>query len=276
MTVGLGMVFALRPAYFAANGIQYPLPQMLSADEGTQTIALVAIGIGLLVFLLRRFRFELFAYLAIAFMLSQSAYLGSMFYPYRFNMYFMQGVALLIAVFVHGAIRLGRRSGNRLVAPSLVIAVWAFMVVPQVLHIRGLGLWITGQQKNPMSVVLDDDVAMYRWIAGHTPKTSVIAAPFKWGYYLPAIAERSVVMDTAVGGDSRDARYQLAGDVSALYGTTSAADASARGKTLGVQYVFWDASFTRYGTGYSRTKFNDTKYFKLVHRINAASLYEVL
>jgi len=275
-TVGLGLVFALRPAYFAVNGIQYGIPDMLSADEGTQTIALVAIGIGLLVFLIKRFRFELFAYLAIAFMLSQSRYLGSMFYPFRFNMYFMQGVALLIAVFVHGAIQLGHRSGNRLIAPSLIIAVWAFMVVPQVLHIRGLALWITGQEKNPQSVILDDDVAMYQWIARHTPKTSVIAAPFKWGYYLPAVAERAVVMNDAVGGDSRDARYQLAGDVGTLYVTTSAVDASARAKALNVQYVFWDASFARFGTGYSRTKFNDTKYFKLVHRVNEASLCEVL
>lgn len=274
--VGLGAVFALRPAYFALNGIQYPVPQMLSTGEGTPTIALIAIGIGLVAFLMKRFRFELFAYLAIAFMLSQSMYLGSMFYPFRFNMYFMQGAALVFAVFVQSALQLGRRTGNRLIVPSLVVAVWAFMVVPQVLHIRGLALWITGQEKNPMSVILKDDVEMYQWIARYTPQASVIAAPFKWGYYLPAIAERSVLIDTAVGGDSRDSRYQLAGEVGTLYVTTSAADASARAKALGVQYVFWDASFARFGTGYSRTKFNDTKYFKEVHRVNEASLYEVL
>ncbi|MFH0829357.1 MAG: hypothetical protein V1907_04235 [Candidatus Kerfeldbacteria bacterium] len=276
VTAGFGTVFALRPAYFAANAIQYGIRPMLSTGEGTPTIALVAVGIGTIIFLVRRFRFELFAYLAIAFMLSQSAYLGSMFYPFRFNVYFMQGVAILFAVFVHSVVQLGRRSGNRLIVPSLVIAMWAFMVVPQVLHVRGLGLWITGQEKNPASVILDDDVSMYQWIAGNTPKTSVIAATFKWGYYLPAIAERAVVMDTAVGGDSRDARYQLAGQVGTLFVTTSAADAAARAKALGVQYVYWDASFARYGTGYSRAKFNDTKYFKEVHRINEASLYEVL
>lgn len=276
VTVGLGAVFALRPAYFAPNAIQYGVRDMLSTDEGTQTIALVAIGIGLFVFLIKRFRFELFAYLAIAFMLSQSAYLGSMFYPFRFNMYFMQGVAILFAVFVRSAMQLGRHTGNRFIVPSLMVAVWVFMVVPQVMHIRGLGLWITGQEKNPQSVILDDDVAMYRWIAGHTPKESVIAAPFKWGYYLPGIAERAVVIDTAVGGDSRDARYELAGKVGMLYAATSAADASARAKELGVHYVFWDASFTRYGTWYSRLKFDDKAYFKEVHRVNEASLYEVL
>jgi len=276
VTVGLGAVFALRPAYFAANAIQYGVRDMLSTDEGTQTIALVAIGIGLFVFLIRKFRFELFAYLAIAFMLSQSAYLGSMFYPFRFNMYFMQGVAILFTVFVQSAMQLGRRTGNRFIVPSLVVVVWAFMVVPQVMHIRGLGLWITGQEKNPMSVILDDDVAMYRWIAGHTSEESVIAAIFKWGYYLPAIAERAVVMDTAVGGDSRDSRYQLAGDVGTLFLTTSAADAAARAKALGVQYVFWDASISRYNLGYSQEKFNDKTYFREVHRVNEASLYEVL
>ena len=275
-TVGLGTVFALRPAYFTPNGMQNGIRQMLSTSEGTQTIALVAIGIGMLVFLMKRFRFELFAYLVIAFMLSQSAYLGSPFYSFRFNMYFMQSVAILFAVFFHAVIQLGRRSGNRLIVPSFVVVVWALMVVPQVLHIRGLGLWVTGQEKNPLSVILDDDIAMYQWIARYTPQESVIAAPFKWGYYLPAIAERAVVIDVAVGGDSRDARYQLAGEVGALYATTSAADASTRAKILDVQYVFWDASFVRFGTGYSRAKFNDVKYFREVHRINGASLYEVL
>ncbi len=279
LTLGLGAVFALRPAYFAANGTQYDLRHMLSADEGTQTIALVAIGIGAVVFLLRRFKFELFAYLAIAFMLSQSTYLGSMFYPFRFNMYFLQGVAILFAVFVHAVVQIGRRTGNRLIVPSLIVAIWAFMVIPQVLHIRGLGLWITGQEKNPNSVILKDDVTMYKWIASNTPQSSVIAAPFKWGYYLPAIAERAVDMDDAVGGDSRDVRSQLAGQVSALFATTSAADASAQAKTLGIKYVFWDANFTRFKdnyAGYSRAKFNNKTFFKEIHRVNEASLYEVL
>ncbi len=278
-TVAIGTFFALRPAYFAANEIQYGIRQMLSTGEGTPTIALVAIGIGAVVFLTRRFQFELFAYIAIAFMLSQSAYLGSSFYPFRFNMYFMQGAALLFAVFVQSAVQLGRRSGNRLIVPSLMIAVWAFMVVPQVLHVRKLGLWITGQTENPASVILNDDVTMYAWIARHTPPTSVIAAPFKWGYYLPALAERAVVMDDAVGGDNRDARYQLAGEARALYTTTSAAEAAARAKALGVQYVYWGASIARFKdnyTGYSRVKFNDAEYFKEVHRVNEASLYEVL
>lgn len=277
-TLGIGVLFALRPAYFAANSVQYGIREMLSTSEGTPTIALVAIGLGAVVFLVKRFRFELFAYIAIAFMLSQSAYLGSPFYPYRFNMYFMQGAALLFAVFVQSAVQLGRRSGNRLIVPSLVIAVWAFMVVPQVLHVRKLGLWIIGQSENPASVVLDDDVTMYQWMARYTPPTSVIAAPFKWGYYLPALAERAVVMDDAVGGDARDARYQLAQGVRALYMTTSAADAAARAKALGVQYVYWDASLSRFEDrfpGYSRAKFNDETYFTEVHRINEASLYEV-
>lgn len=278
-TVAIGTFFALYPIYFAVNGTQHGLRDMLSTEEGTPTIAMLAIGIGTLVFLIQRLRFELFAYIAIAFMLSQSAYLGSPFYPFRFNMYFLQGVAFLFALFVQCVLRPERRSGNRLIAPALLIVVWACIVVPQVLHIRGVGIWITSQVKNPMSVILDDDVAMYQWIAHNTPHGSVIAATFKWGYYLPAIAERSVVLDDAVGGDSRDARYQLAGEVGALYATTSAADAAARAKTLGVQYVYWGASMARYKEyykGYSRTKFNDVKYFREVHRINGASLYEVL
>jgi hypothetical protein len=248
---------------------------MLGVGEGTPTVALALIGIGVAIFLFRRFQFEVFSFIVISLMLSQSAYLGSPFYPFRFNPYFLQAVALLFAVSVHGIMQILKKFPISL-QPLFVGALLTFVAVSQVLHVRALGLWITNQKSNPASVILDDDVAMYRWIARNTPQASVIAAPFKWGYYIPAIAERSVVMDTAVGGDIRDARYQLAGEVGMLFWTTSAADAATRAKAIGVQYVYWDASFTRYGTGYSQAKFNDAAYFREVHRMNGASLYEVL
>ena len=274
----LGAFMALNDTYFAASMIDYPVRKMLGTDEGTPAIAVVLLAIGAAVFLLRRFQFEVLAYFGIALMLSQSAFLGSSFYPYRFNLYFLQAVALLIAV----ALDLLLRSVRRLRGISVPIVILLFMsliVIPQYLHIRGLGLWITGQKRNPESVVLADDVAMYRWIKDHTPKDAIFAAPFKWGYYLPAIAERSVVVDDAIGSDSRDVRWNLAGQTAQLFVEPSAEKAAALAKQLNVRYVLWDAIFSKYPENhraYDQEKFGDPAYFREANRINNTVLYEVL
>lgn len=273
----LSVFFAARPAYFPVNATGYSIRSMLEVSEGTPLLALAVIGIGAALFIVRNPHFVLFSYIVISLILSQSALIDSPFYPFRFNVYFLVAVALLFAISIDGILRVFKRAS--ILPPLFVFMIIAFIVIPQIVSTHALGSWITDQRLNPASVVLEDDLKAFRWMKENLPVDAVVLAPFKWGYYLPAIAERSVVLDNAIGGDERDVRFQIAHKGRELYREKSTQRAAQLADELSVGYILWDESISRFPErypGYDDEKFKQSEYFRVRFVSKNTVVYEVL
>lgn len=279
-----GAVFLLyylyQPGYFAISDTGYLVPKMLGVGEGTPQIAFNVILLGFIFLLLFTRNVLLFAWLGITYIFSQSFLFGVPFYAYRFNVYFIQAGAILFASALYFILRFIRSYQIHRYARLTIIFAGVAVIFPfQFIYINGLSSWIVSQERNPASVILKEDMEAFRWIKDHTPKDAIILAPLKWGYYLPAIAERSVVLNDAVGGDQRDNRWNIAKIGTEIYTTTSAHIAQSRAKEIGVKYILWDASIFRfpyrYG-GYQRVKFENMRSFSKVYEKNNVYIYEVL
>ncbi|MFA6553848.1 MAG: hypothetical protein WCT27_05500, partial [Patescibacteria group bacterium] len=143
---------------------------------------------------------------------------------------------------------------------------------------HGIAAWVSGQKNNPSSVILDQDVSAFRWLGDNSDKSAVAVAPFKWGYYLPALSGRKVILDTAVGGDARDARYPYAVKAQKMFATVSSQEASGLAKDLEASYVVWDASITRFPDrypSYVKNKFDNAEYFTKVYDRGTVAIYQV-
>ena len=285
VTIGyFGAAFLLyyfyQPGYFAVSNTGYLIPNMLGVEEGTPQIAFHIILFGFIFSLLFTRNVFLFAWLGIAYIFSQSFLFGVPFYAFRFNVYFLQTIAVLFATAVHFILEFMRGHQIHRYARLAIVFVGVAVIFPfQFIYINGLSSWIMSQQINPASVILEEDVDAFRWIKERTPENGVILAPLKWGYYLPAIAERSVVLNDAVGGDQRDNRWNIAQIGTEIYTTTSASVAQSRAREIGVKYILWDASIFRFPDryhGYQRAKFENLKNFSKIYEKNNVYIYEVL
>lgn len=274
------LYYHYQPGYFAITNTGYLIPKMLGIEEGTPQIAFHIIIIGFIFSLLFTRNAFLFAWLGITYIFSQSFLFGVPFYAYRFNVYFLQTTAVLFATAVHFILEFMRGHQIHRYARLATVFTGIAIIFPiQFLYMSGLSSWITSQHRNPASVILNEDIETFRWIKKHTPKDSVILAPLKWGYYLPAIAERSVVLNDAIGGDQRDSRWNLAQIGTEIYTTTSAPVARSRAREIGVKYILWDASISRFPdrySGYQRAKFENFNNFSKIYEKNNVYIYEVL
>lgn len=279
VTLLLGVLGYLKPQSFVISGISYPIKVILSSAEGVTTIAgaFILIGFGLL--LTKKHNSAVLAWLLVTVVFTQSSLLGSPFYAFRFNLYLLQVFSVLIALAIAQLLQFLRRV-SRIQQLLVVTVVLGLIIIPQIRHVTLLGRWITSQRINPISVILTEDVEAFRWIRDNTPPSAIILASFKWGYYLPALSRRSVVIDEAVGGDSRDSRFELAEKAKSVYETADARLAYETAKKLGVSYVVWDAALTRFRKNYRpfyvQDKFNDPKYFQNVYAKSGVYIYEVI
>jgi len=276
----IGLLFYLiQPGYFAPNNVVYPLPKMLSQSEGIPYLLLIMFAISAAIMLFQKKNIVIFSWLVTAFIFSQSMLLGVPFYAFRFNVYFVVALAVISGVIViylrQGLNNLGRRMNL-----SLIISLTALFLIIfcyEFSYIHGLASWLTNQKKNPFSVILAEDVKAFKWLGDNSAENSVAAAPFKWGYYLPALSGRKVVLNDAVGGDSRDVRFPLAAKAQMIFASHSSTEARNLALDLGVTYIVWDASITRFPNSYAydKNKFADSNYFEKVYDKETVTIYKV-
>lgn len=274
------LYYLYQPGYFAISNTGYPVPKMLGIEEGTPQIAFQIILFGFILSLLYTRNIFLFAWLGIVYIFSQSFLFGVPFYAYRFNVYFIQAGAILFAATLYFILEFIRSHQiHRYARLATVFACIVIIFPVQFVYISGLSSWITSQNNNPASVILEEDIEAFYWIRDHTSKDDAVLAPLKWGYYLPAIAERGVVLNDAVGGDQRDNRWNMARIGTEIYQTNSASIAQSMAKEIGVRFVLWDASISRFPDryhGYQRAKFENTNKFSKVYEKNKVYIYEIL
>ncbi len=278
VTLVLGSAALLTPVYFQINTNDYPILKIMSSDEGIPLLTLLFAALGFVLTLFRKRASFFIVWLAVAVAWSQSTYIGSPFYAFRFNMFFMQ-ITMVLAVFAIMEVRSALRLQTQWQHAFFFGILFTFALLPQMNYTYGVASWVTSQERNPASVILEDDVAVFRWAGEHTERDAVFLAPFKWGYYLPAVAGRRVVLDEAVGGDSKDSRFALAQQGRSVYETPDATMAHRAARELGVQYIVWDASIARFPdryTTYDEEKFRNPEFFTLLFERNDARLYKVL
>lgn len=278
-TLGL-LYYATQSGYFTITNISYLVPQLLHTSQGISYLAFSVIIFGFFIFVFVRKDIFVFSWLSITFIFSQSSLVSLPFYPYRFNLYFFSALVLLYAVVLHVIYRALCASKIRfsIVAAFLFLFSFYFIFPKEILYIYSLGKWITGQDNNPSSVILKEDIAAFEWIKSNTRQDALFLAPYKWGYYLPAIAERSVVLDNAIGGDERDNRWSLAKTGTEIFTSKSSEIARQKAKDVGIRYVVWDASISRFPDRYPeyrRYKFEASDDFLKVYDKDNVQIYEV-
>lgn len=280
----LGMVAIwLLPRFtsgYALNNVDYPIIQMLGVGEGIVRIAFALSVFGFLIALIKKL-WAIIVLTAITIIYSQSFYLGVPFYAYRFNMYFMVAVALCIAIGFEWLVSaVGKTHPFRRIIEIVLAAVFLVsIIIPQIHYSYGLWSWISSQTRNPASVILQSDIAAMHWIESSTLTTDVFIAPMKWGYYLPAISGRSVILTDAVGGDARDARYSLAQLANSVFVETNSIVAADLMHELGAKYVYYSSSIRRFPErfpGYRHKQFEGNQYFKTVYNKDGVTIYELL
>lgn len=277
----IGLIFYLiRPGYFTINGLGYPLPAMLSQSEGIPYLLLIVFVISTAIMLFKKTNIVIFSWLIISFIFSQSMLLGVPFYAYRFNIYFIVDASVISGVIVtsmrQGLNNSARRSKFYVIISLAILIMVIF--IKEFNYIHGVASWLTNQKNNPASIILVEDISAFKWLGKNSDKDEVAVAPFKWGYYLPALSGRKVVLDNAVGGDSRDARYPLAMKVQKIYTSKSANEAHDIAKDLEATFIVWDSSISRFPArypGYTKNKFADLKYFEKVYDKDTVSIYKV-
>jgi hypothetical protein len=276
-----GLLFYLaRPGYFAVTNVGYPLPTMLSRSEGIPYLLLLIYVISVIIMLFKKKNVILSAWLFISLIFSQSMLIGVPFYAYRFNVYFIVALSVISGVIVSYA---QERLNNPARLRKIYVVVCLAISIPLIItdefsYIHGIAAWVTNQKTNPSSVILDEDVSAFRWLGNNSSKDSVAVVPFKWGYYLPALSGRKAILDNAVGGDTRDARYPYAVRAQKIYTATSSEEALALAKDLEADYVVWDASITRFPDrypGYVKNKFDNAEYFTKVYDRDTVAIYKV-
>ncbi|MFA6553692.1 MAG: hypothetical protein WCT27_04660, partial [Patescibacteria group bacterium] len=236
------LFYLLSPGYFAVNTVGYPIPAMLSSSEGTPYLLLLVFIVAVVLILFQKKNIILMSWLFISLIFSQSMLIGVPFYAYRFNVYFIVALAVISGIVVQYVQQHVKNPLRPAMAYMLLClaALVQFIVVDEFNYIHGIAAWVSGQKNNPSSVILDQDVAAFRWLGDNSDKSAVAVAPFKWGYYLPALSGRKVILDTAVGGDARDARYPYAVKAQKMFATVSSQEASGLAKDLEASYVVWD------------------------------------
>jgi hypothetical protein len=263
------------PSYFVPMGSSYPLPLLLSAAEGVQPVvaALAAIGVVL------SFRQPgLAALILLPLFFSQMGLLELPLYPFRFNLYAMAAIGLALAVAAAALYRAVEVSWGRGLSIGALVLMLAILIPSQYAHVTGLRLDLTREDHPAGTMPLYADIAAFSWLGTHVPTPANVAAPMKWGYYLPAVSGHAVTLDDAVGGDARDNRHIYAKAVRALYETEYAEDAAVTAREIGVTHVFVGKMFVqqpdRYAS-YRLGKFDDAEYFTKVYDVNDARIYAV-
>ena len=274
--IGLGLAFRFGGAYFPLIKTGIPINTLLSVGEGIHQVIPLLMIAGL-VLLVTRYPTWVTGLILVPILISQAGLLDFGFYPFRFNVYAVAALALLIAFALSWGMKYLRHTHALL--PLLAFLFVLMLTTPlQARYDFNYRHYLTDQQTAPASIILDETYRGFLWIRDHLPADSNIAAPYKWGYYLAAVSGRKVTLNDAVGGDSRDNRYPYAQLVDRLYRTKDAHEAADLAHQAGVTHVFLDASFRqnpdRY-PDYQLAKFADQNWFQPVYSGGRVVIYEV-
>jgi hypothetical protein len=279
-TIGAVLLFPKFTQGFAVNTVDYPIYRILSTSEGVVPLAALLIITGFFS-VIRWRRWDVLLFTAITIVYSQSTYLNVPFYAFRFNLYFTIAMALCLAFGIQFATILIQRNKvytRRIWTPLLAVFL-VVIILPQLRYTYGVWEWLSSPTRNPASVILQSDIQALQWAESHTDPQSVFVAPLKWGYYIPAIADRAVILTDAVGGDTRDARYSLAQKAHSIFIDSTAKNASHTMKELNARYIYVSSSIHRFPDrypNYSTRQFENRTYFKRIYEKDNVSIYEVL
>lgn len=126
-------------------------------------------------------------------------------------------------------------------------------------------------------MISQDEIAAAMWADENLAHWQLFSADLFACEMLTAVARQYC----SVGGawELADNANQRFADNEKVFTTPSALEAWQLSKKYGVKYVLVEARQSFYGYGYklpNAGKFSDTKYFRLIHRVGRASVYEVV
>ena len=197
------------------------------------------------------------------------------FYPERFPVY----LSIFIIIFLLAAYEY---------ANKLISKKWLFLLVSSIfLFINGMLVLI------PTSLVLrviyhseyalparvpSEDVSAMEWIQGNTNSNAIIGGPFKWGEYIPILADRRVVYYPDQVINYSDPGFKV--DIKSLMAGDSPQQSYLAAQRLGVNYVLWSYQLNKSKNPYFvntkyKNNFFDQQYFTKVYDENDVQIYKV-
>ncbi len=255
-STGLLPRFGVEPLHFSLESIIVFSPQTVPF--------FILMCLGAWVVLYQR-QMIIISWFFVSYLLSQSTTFGAAFYPYRFNEFVIVPVIIIFGFGLTQTVSLLRWKLLKLIFVTMVLAIYLPVLLKnqnglRACYIRNCpGLYAT--QIPPA------DIALFAW-STRLPAGTIIAGPSKFGYFIPVVTKN---------------RFEdLAGEKLEIFTTPDPARRNALSHKYGIQYVYWgDVDRQTNGTtkdviGLDPGPFNQPKFFRLVKKIQGATLYEVL
>ena len=252
-----------------------------TTSEGIPQLLLFLFTFGIIALIVRR-HWRFLAIFALVFTIVNAGILEMAVYPGRYMVYFFEIFAVismfgLYEVFQGIAWMLKRYYSKGFFIIHILFFVVVFSILVPLAQFE-LVLAERYQVYNYFPPLIPkEDVIAIEWLDANLADDVLIAAPMKWGIYIPPISGRAVVLYPYIGviGD-------FINEMGLLFKAESAAEAYEQAQKLGVTHVFIPSAvenftFTTYydDLGYRFDSFEDNYYFNVVYAKDYAYILEV-
>ncbi|MBU1118716.1 hypothetical protein KKH43_02465 [Patescibacteria group bacterium] len=221
--------------------------------------------------------------LLISYLFISSETFGVPFFPHRFNPYFM--VLVIITVF-YGFKELFIRIKNYRLAYLLLVLFFIVISVGVVYSFQAVKEAHVHFSKGlSPAIITDNDYAALSWIKENIPGDETILATNKWGYFVPSLAEHTVLLgDSFELHDVEKKDLKNRQEIAQQNGHAVFRETDSRVKaellqSIGVKYIFVPDQMRKYISDYApyeiyNTDF-DSKYFSVFYKRGDAIVYKL-
>lgn len=249
------------------------LGKVLSSSGGFPILLLLFLLFGLF-FILKEKYYLLVSWALLSLLFSQSYLLNIPFYSWRFNPFFIQSIIPFLA---GGIILLNNRikyKTNKTLFIFFIVTIFLVSQIGTISEYKKVYLEYNPPLQPP--VIEKSEYDAFIWMKYNLPNDSIVLAHKKWGIYIPAIAQRSVVLEDFQGVWEGDPIYNFSLEASKIFNSTSL-EANELSCQFNISHVFIGSGTTIYAQ-YNSSKneiFENNSGFKKIYEKDKSIIYEV-